>query len=125
MNIWEKLCRLSRLWLLTPVALLCCTSPAHGGLAIGLADAEAEELLCEAADSCLADPCDDRESRIESRSGQMACSSSFNRDNIEQFGDTIALLTFAPLGARAKPQLLRVTSKHVNPPPLIVPIDPS
>ncbi len=125
MTVSENLCRLKRIWLLTPVAVLCCASYADGGLAIGLADAKSEQLLCEAASSCHPEPCANGEGAIENRSERSACTSSVSSDNVEQFGDLAASRLFAPAGARTALEWCRVTSNYVNPPPLSVPIHPT
>ena len=103
--------------------ILCWNSTSHGGLAIGLADADSASLVSEM--SVPSDPTSNEEekSRVESRNGDMHVIPTCHSDIAEQIAATNKYQVFVSCGQRIAWESSRVNSSYVKPPPLIVPIE--
>ena len=117
-------CRNARNWLIVPVLGLFWASQAHGGLAIGLVDAHAEDIHRGTVATCLPESDDDQETSVENANGQMHGSPLFQSNQIEQLALFNPGTSFESDGSRVGWKSSRVTSVYVRPPPLIVPIAP-
>ena len=103
--------------------VLCWNSTSHGGLAIGLADADSASLISEM--SAPSDPTsnEDEKSRVESRNGDLHVIPTCQSDSAENIAATNKYQAFASSGQRIAWESSRVKSFYVKPPPLIVPIE--
>jgi len=102
--------------------ILCWNSTSHGGLAIGLADADSASLVSEM--SVPSDPTSNEEekSRVESRNGDMHVIPTCQSDIAEQIAATNKYQVFVSCGQRIAWESSRVNSSYARLPPFHVPV---
>ena len=103
--------------------ILCWNSTSHGGLAIGLTDADSASLVSDM--SAPSDPAshEGEKSKVESRNGDLHVMPTCQSDIAEQIAAMNKYQVFGSCGQRITWESSRVNSSYVIPPPLIVPIE--
>ncbi len=111
-----------RCWLLLPVLILCLAPRAHGGLAIGLVDADYEQACVGMTSTQIPAADHDGESRVENDEGDMLFCRCCNVDDVQQLALIEGERCYDNVGRRLDWKLSRVKSYFRRTPPLNVPI---